>query len=122
MGVVLTMTIGWRGIISLIMTSKVVPRCDRCLSSSSPITRDHEANIRRTVKTATTKMMAPKTQSTNEDIRATIQQMATDIQELKQNRQFNTHSSEDTHRNWRGPWSVCVLDQSYAPLCWPLEV
>jgi hypothetical protein len=43
-------------------------------------------------------MMTPKTQSTNEDIRATIQQMAADIQELKQNRQFNTHSSEDTHR------------------------
>jgi hypothetical protein len=64
--------------------------------------RDHETNIRRTVKTATTKMMTPKTQSTNEDIRATIQQMATDIQELKQNRQFNTHSSEDTLRNWRG--------------------
>jgi hypothetical protein len=35
--------------------------------------RDHETNIRRTVKTATTKMMTPKTQSTNEDIRATIQ-------------------------------------------------
>ena len=64
--------------------------------------RDHETNIRRTVTTATTKMMTPKTQSTNGDIRATIQQIAADIQELKQNRQFNTHSSEDTHRNWRG--------------------
>jgi hypothetical protein len=32
--------------------------------------------------------MTPKTQSTNEDIRATIQQMASDIQELKQNRQL----------------------------------
>jgi hypothetical protein len=35
-------------------------------------------------------MMTPKTHSTNEDIRATIQQMAADIQELKQNRQFST--------------------------------
>lgn len=74
--------------------------------------RDHETNIRRTVTTATTKMMTPKTQSTNEDIRATIQQMAADIQELKQNRQFNTHSSEDTHRNWRGRGQASITSKN----------
>ena len=67
--------------------------------------RDHETNIKRNVKTATAKMMTPNTQSTNDDIRAAIQQMAADIQELKQNRQFSTHASEETQnsdRNWKG--------------------
>lgn len=64
--------------------------------------RDHETNIQRNTKTATAKMMTPKQESTNDDIRATIQQMAADIQELKQNRQFPTHAPEETHHNWRG--------------------
>lgn len=64
--------------------------------------RDHETNIRKTVKTATIKMMTPTTQTTNDDIRVTIQQMAADIQQLKQNRQFPTHGTEETYRNWRG--------------------
>jgi hypothetical protein len=62
--------------------------------------------------TATTKMMTPKTQSTNEDIRATIQQMATDIQELKQNRQFTTHSSEEIHRDWRGRGQASIASRN----------
>jgi hypothetical protein len=55
---------------------------------------------------------SPKTQSANQDIRATIQQMATDIQELKQNRQFTTHSSEETHRNWRGRGQASIASRN----------
>jgi hypothetical protein len=38
--------------------------------------------------------------------------MAADIQELKQNRQFNTHSSEDTHRNWRGRGQASITSRN----------
>jgi hypothetical protein len=61
--------------------------------------RDHEPNLQCNVKTGTAKMMTPKTQSPDDKIRIRIQQMAVDIQTLKQNRNCPTHNSGG---NWRG--------------------